>query len=273
MDVDSAGAVKGKGGMNMSQLHEKVEQAIERIRFGAQVNGGKPLYLCQSGGKDSCVIEHLAVASGVEFTSNHNLTGIDHPELIYHLRKHYPETIIHRPEKTFGSYMLDKQFPPLRQQRWCCELLKEGGGDGVIVIGIRWAESSRRAKRKFFEVCRKDKERRYLSPIIDWSDADVWTYIRDNKLPYCGLYDEGYDRLGCLMCPMASAKQRKAEARRYPRYKRLYLRWFTRLYEHRQREGRPVENWNSPEEFFDWWLCDDVAAQEKAGQMCLAFDD
>ncbi len=256
-------------------MKSKINKAISRFKFGVQASDGQPLYLCQSGGKDSCVIEDLAKRSGVPFTSNHNLTGIDHPELVYHLRKHYPKTVIHRPEKTLGAFMLDKQFPPSRQQRWCCELLKEGGGDGVIVIGIRWAESARRGKRKWYEVCRKDKTRHYLSPIIDWYDADVWNYIRGHNLPYCKLYDSpySYTRLGCLMCPMASAKQRKADARRYPGYKRLYLHWFKALFQQRQEEGKPLDNWNTPEEMFDWWMQDEKAMQEKAGQTCFMFDD
>jgi len=74
-------------------LQPKISKAIERIKFGSETNQGEPLYVCQSGGKDSCVIEELVKRSGVPYTSNYNVTGIDHPALIYHLRKHYPKTI------------------------------------------------------------------------------------------------------------------------------------------------------------------------------------
>ena len=255
-------------------LSKKTDIAIERLRFGEKHSRGKPLYLCQSGGNDSCVIEHLAKRSGVPFISNHNLPGIDHPELVRHLRRHYPNTIIHRAEKTFGEFMIDRGFPPLRQIRWCCELLKEGAGEGVVVIGIRWAESNRRKSRRWFEACRRDKAKNYLSPIIDWSDSDVWEYIHHHKLPYCELYDapHNYHRLGCLMCPMASKHQRKRESIAYPGYKKLYMRWFERLYEHRKATGKPLKNWDSPEQFFDFWMEDEMALKEHAGQMCLAFD-
>ena len=38
------------------------------------------------------------------------------------------------------------------------------------------------------------------SPLADWSDADVWTYIRERELPYNPLHDRGYASIGCTHC-------------------------------------------------------------------------
>jgi phosphoadenosine phosphosulfate reductase len=32
--------------------------------------------------------------------------------------------------------------------------------------------------------------------IVDWSEVAVWSYILENEIPYCELYDKGWDRLG-----------------------------------------------------------------------------
>jgi len=71
-----------------------------------------------------------------------------------------------------------------------------------------------------------------ICPIIDWSTQEVWEYIKVNNLPYCSLYDEGFSRLGCMICPLANTPNRKREALRYPKvleaYKRANRRHFVR---------------------------------------------
>jgi len=39
-----------------------------------------------------------------------------------------------------------------------------------------------------------------ISPLIDWSEADVWRYIKDNGIPYNALYDRGFRSIGCAPC-------------------------------------------------------------------------
>lgn len=105
-----------------------------------------------------------------------------------------------------------------------------------------------------------------LNPIIDWTDEDVWAFIRQENIPYCGLYDEGFHRLGCIGCPMARKHGREREFLRWPKYKAAYLRAFeTMLKVRRDRGLASRQEWNSGMDVFNWWMEYDVLP----GQMDL----
>ena len=193
--------------------------AIERLRtfepeaLAKHENG---YWLAFSGGKDSCVILDLAKRSGVKFEAHHNLTTVDPPELVRFV-KTFPEVQIDKPKESMWQLIRRKGFPPLRNIRYCCEALKECGGSGRMVItGVRWGESNRRSKRQMTEACYRDKSgKHYIHPIIDWTTSEVWEYIRGQELPYCSLYDEGFKRVGCVLCPMSRETTR--DIQRWPK--------------------------------------------------------
>jgi phosphoadenosine phosphosulfate reductase len=138
----------------------------------------------------------------------------------------------------------------------------------LVVTGIRAAESKNRARRKMTELCYRDSTKRYLHPIIDWLDEDVWEFIRLHNLPYCKLYDEGWKRIGCLFCPMRSSKLRLAETKRYPKYAIAFERAFERLY--KKRGGRDAfSRWNSGKEMFRWWLTNE---EKKDTEQIMIFE-
>ena len=66
-------------------------------------------------------------------------------------------------------------------------------------------------------ICIKGKDKIILNPIIHWSDRDVWQFIKSKNIPYCKLYDEGYKRIGCILCPMASEKTKVLDMQGYPK--------------------------------------------------------
>ncbi len=175
-----------------------------------------------------------------------------------------------------------KLMPPTRLVRYCCSVLKEQGGTGrFITTGVRRAESARRKnsrgiyetasngkakrvilnndnddRRRLFENCRL-KAKRVCNPIIDWTDDDVWDYIRSEQLPINPLYDCGFSRIGCIGCPMA-AKARNFQFARYPKYKDMYIRAFDRMLEERLRRGKTCETWETGTDVFHWWMEDGV---------------
>lgn len=202
---------------------------------------------------------------------------------------------------TMWNLIPRKLMPPTRLLRYCCAELKETGGKGrLTVTGVRWDESVNRDKnqgvvlirekkanadtenagftqtdkgglvlmndndegRRMTEHCYQ-KKKTILNPIIDWTTAEVWQFIRAERVPYCGLYAEGWHRLGCIGCPMAGTATRIDQFMRWSKYKKLYLLAIERMMAERERRGKA--RWQSAsggvdrhdvtsEEVFDWWM-------------------
>ena len=228
----------------------KADRAIDRIKKHEPPEG---YYLAFSGGKDSVVILDLAKRADVKFQAHYNNTTVDPPELVQFIRT-FPEVIISQPEISMWKLIIKKRMPPTRRVRYCCEYLKEcHGGGQVIITGIRAEESGSRAKRKIYENDYKDKSKWFLTPIIDWNMHDIWEYIETRMLCYCKLYDEGYDRLGCIMCPFQHSKKQLMDAERWPKYYEAYLRAFQRCIDKRKADGMKT-SWNTGLDMMKWWL-------------------
>jgi len=238
---------------------DRVAVAIERIQTFVPEEG---YYVAFSGGKDSQVVLDLVERSGVKFDAHMNLTTVDPPELLRFVREHYGRVTLERPETSMFKLIVRKHFPPTIRVRYCCSALKERGGHGrTIITGIRWAESSRRSKRRFVESCFRDTSKVYVNPIIDWSDEDVWQYIADRELAYCSLYDEGRLRIGCVMCPMSRAHMAE-EAERWPKIAGMYRRACRKSFDVYFATRENVQ-WKDGDEMYEWWIsgakatCDD----------------
>lgn len=87
---------------------DKVQIAIDRLREHEPAEG---YFLAYSGGKDSDTILALAKMAGVKFDAHYQLTTVDPPEVVQHIKRH-PEVQIHHPEKTMWQLIVDNGMPP-----------------------------------------------------------------------------------------------------------------------------------------------------------------
>lgn len=260
---------KNQYGMNM------VRVAIERIRTFKPKEG---YYLAFSGGKDSCVIKKLADMARVKYDAHYTVTSVDPPELVRFV-KSFPDVHFDFPTDkdgrvvTMWNLLERKSMPPTKRIRYCCEQIKESRGeDRFVITGVRKDESVRRKLTRsglelgeykttprikidpdnvtpeIMYTCQK-YYRRVLNPIVDWTTDEVWEFIREYDVRYCELYDEGYSRLGCIGCPMATKTERLREFERYPKYKENYIRAFQRMV-----DNHPGCRWSSGEDVFSWWM-------------------
>jgi len=236
-------------------------------------------YLAFSGGKDSVVLLRLAQMAGVAFSPWYNQTTIDPPELVRFIREQHPDVRWNRPKKNLIMCMEDgASGPPTRGNRWCCKLFKERGGDGFVkAIGVRAAESPRRATQWREIVAHRGGKGHIVCPILYWSDDHVWAFIRQEKIPYCSLYDEGFTRLGCIGCPMSGPKGAARDFARWPGFERLWKIGFQRYWARwkgvPRLDGKPrwIERMGSWEELWAWWISRKGQRENDQCQMTMNF--
>lgn len=212
-------------------------------------------YLGFSGGKDSVVIYDLAKRSGVKFKAYYNVSPIDPPQIHSFIKQNFPEITWEYHAKNFWNKHVMTHGLPMRNQRWCCEIIKESGGkDFIKILGMRRAESLKRSKYKCFEAVRKQ-----LLPVLNWQDTDIWQYIAERQLKVCSLYSEGFTRIGCVLCPFAGKDEITLSFTKFPKivncWKRAAERYFIERTTNPKRKPFSEDSkFNSGEEMFNWWI-------------------
>ena len=249
-----------------------IQTAIERLREHEPEEG---YYLAFSGGKDSICCYYLAKMAEVKFSAHYSMTTIDHPQVTRFIRENYPDVEWDKPvykgKRTNYYDLISKKGLPSRTVRWCCHYLKEvnGGKGSTLIMGVRRAESAKRADRpEFYTYAGKH----ILNPIIDWKDTDVWEFIKSHNLAYPSLYDEGYKRAGCIMCPLACRQARVRDYNAYPQHVKAIERAVDTYLSMRERERESVSglyNWGSDaHEIVYYWVHDSPV--ESAKGPCLS---
>jgi phosphoadenosine phosphosulfate reductase len=182
-------------------LDKKIQRSVEVILEAEKRFGKEGIAVAWTGGKDSTTVLSLVrtIYHGELPFRVVSLDTHEMPKEVYEFRDrlsrewNFTPIILKDAEAKKDADAGDpagRSFPKT-------EALDEGmKGQGIKVLltGIRWDEHPSRSEAKYFS---GDVEPAEVNPLLHFMEKDVWKYIRDNDIPYCGLYDKGYRSLGC----------------------------------------------------------------------------
>ena len=164
-------------------------------------------------------------------------TGIEFPETVEFARRFCKEHEIELIEVKVGNAFwenLQSFGPPAKDFRWCCKVCKlapinsvieectKGGNKCLTLDGKRKYESFSRSRIAPKEENPFVPGQVSVYPIRNWRAIEVWLYIHYRKLEYNPLYDMGFERVGCWLCPA----ELSAEFHRFTQlHPELFVRW------------------------------------------------
>ncbi len=103
---------------------------------------------------------------------------------------------------------LNAFYDSVEMRKECCRIRKVEplnralAGNKAWLTGQRRAQSTTRAELAVQEDDPAHGMQKF-NPLADWSEEDVWNYIRSNGVPYNPLHDKGYPSIGCEPCTRA----------------------------------------------------------------------
>ncbi len=112
-------------------------------------------------------------------------------------------------EKMVGDHGLNLFYQSVDSRKLCCgvrkvEPLKRALKDlGAWMTGLRREQAVTRNSVGKLEVDEDHGRIFKINPLVDWTEKQVWDYIRESQIPYNRLHDQGFPSIGCAPCTRA----------------------------------------------------------------------
>jgi phosphoadenosine phosphosulfate reductase len=197
---------------DLSTLVAATRQTLERVAADFS-----PAVFASSLAAEDMVLTDLILKAGLPIGIFSLETGRLHPETLAVLDQvkatYGYEVKLYKPQDAaVDEYVaqngLNAFYDSVDMRRECCRIRKVEplgralAGNKAWVTGQRRSQSSTRAE---LDVQEDDPAHGMtkFNPLADWSEQDVWNYIRDNQVPYNALHDQGFPSIGCAPCTRA----------------------------------------------------------------------
>ena len=191
--------------------------AETKLTLGRIAADFTPAVLASSLAAEDMVLTDLILRSGLPIGIFSLETGRLHAEtlgMIERIKQTYAyEVALYKPQtEAVDAYVathgLNAFYDSVELRKECCRIRKVEPLGRALAGKKAWITGQRRAQattRAELHVQEDDPAHGMVkfNPLADWSEEDVWRYIRDNDVPYNPLHDKGYPSIGCEPCTRA----------------------------------------------------------------------
>lgn len=201
----------------MSALQQKIDQVVALLNEA--VAGYAPVVFANSLGAEDMVLTDLIAQQGLDvamFSLDTGRLPQQTYDLMQQLRTHYtiPLTVYFPDSAQVEAYVAQRGvngfYDSVENRKACCHIRKVEplkralAGKGAWITGMRREQAASRGKLEAssFDA---DNGLQKFNPLLDWSEAEVWEYIRSHEVPYNALHDQFYPSIGCAPCTRAIA--------------------------------------------------------------------
>lgn len=195
----------------------ETKTAQEVLDWALKTYGEKVALASSFGAEDVVLIDMLAkINPGARvFTLDTGRLPGETYEVIEKIRDKYGLKIeTYYPDTKAVEDMVTKYGPNLfyksvELRKLCCEIRKVDllkrvlKGLSAWITGLRREQSVTRTEVKKAEIDASHNSIIKINPLADWTEEQVWIYIRENHVPYNVLHDKNYPSIGCAPCTRA----------------------------------------------------------------------
>ncbi|XOB62159.1 phosphoadenylyl-sulfate reductase [Campylobacterota bacterium DY0563] len=204
--------------MEINELNEKFAkaEATQIIEYFIK-EYGRDAALSSSLGAEDQVLTDMILKTNKDANIFTLDTGRLHPEtydvmdatnLKYGVKLNvfFPEVI--QVEELYQTQGVNGHFESIENRKRCCNIRKIEPLKRALkplkvwITGLRAAQSVTRTDTPVVEWDDNFKVIK-VNPLINWSEEDVWDYIKSNNVPYNKLHDKGFPSIGCAPCTRA----------------------------------------------------------------------